>query len=122
METTEFRAYKSPLRVRPDRSFPPLDAIRGFGTLTVGEAMRNRFPGYYRPADEQLRSLWQNGTFVLDANVLLNVYRYSEETAHHLLNLLATIAARLWVPHQPALEFHRNRPEEIFRQATTKAW
>ena len=42
--------------------------------------MRKTFPGYYRPTEAEFRRLWDKCIFVLDANVLLNLYRYSEET------------------------------------------
>ena len=34
--------------------------------------MRNLFPGYYRPTDNELKELWEKATFIVDANVLLN--------------------------------------------------
>ncbi len=71
--------------------------------------MRSRFPGYYRRTDEELSRIWEDGIFVLDANVLLNLYRYSEGTREELLGVLWGIKDRLWIPHQVADEFHRNR-------------
>ncbi len=37
--------------------------------------MRAMFPGYYRRTEEELERIWDEGLFVLDANVLLNLYR-----------------------------------------------
>jgi PIN like domain len=78
--------------------------------------MRKTFPGYYRPSQSEFRKLWDKCIFVLDANVLLNVYRYSEETRNELLDILRKIESRLWVPHQAALEYQRNRLEVISAQ------
>jgi hypothetical protein len=78
--------------------------------------MRKTFPGYYRPSDQEFRKLWDKCIFVLDANVLLNLYRYSEETRKKLLDTLLKIQPRLWVPHQAALEYQRNRLEVISAQ------
>jgi hypothetical protein len=71
--------------------------------------MRNLFGGYYPLSDEAVRELWAHGTFVVDANVLLNLYRYSEQARTDLLNALGKIGHRLWIPYQVALEFQRNR-------------
>jgi len=78
--------------------------------------MRKTFPGYYRPSEKEFRKLWDKCLFVLDANVLLNLYRYSEETRKKLLDILKRIESRLWVPHQAALEYQRNRLEVISAQ------
>ena len=79
--------------------------------------MRKTFPGYYRPTEDEFSELWENCLFVLDANVLLNSYRYSRETSEELIGILEEISDRLWVPHQAALEYHRNRLEVIEQQA-----
>jgi hypothetical protein len=78
--------------------------------------MRKTFPGYYRPSEREFRQLWDSCLFVLDANVLLNLYRYSDETRKKLLDILRMIEPRLWVPHQAALEYQRNRLEVISAQ------
>jgi hypothetical protein len=78
--------------------------------------MRKTFPGYYRPTDAEFKKLWTECLFVLDANVLLNLYRYSPETRKKLIDTLQRLEARLWVPHQAALEYQRNRLEVISAQ------
>lgn len=78
--------------------------------------MRDIFPGYYRPTAEQFAELWQQCIFVLDANVLLNFYRYSPKTGEDLLEILRRVADRLWLPHQVALEYQENRLTEIAQQ------
>ena len=80
--------------------------------------MRKTFPGYYRPTEDEFSELWNNCLFVLDANVLLNLYRYSQETREELLGILDEISDRLWVPHQSALEYHQNRLDVIGQQAS----
>jgi len=79
--------------------------------------MRDQFPGFYRPTPEQFEALWRDATIALDANLLLNLYRYSTPTAKQLLDILRAIGDRLWVPHQAALEFHKNRLEVIQQRA-----
>ncbi len=78
--------------------------------------MRKTFKGFYRPTKEEFQILWNTCLFVLDANVLLNVYRYSQETNDDLINLLNQISERLWVPHQAALEYQRGRLKLILDQ------
>lgn len=79
--------------------------------------MRDQFPGFYRPTSEQFETLWATGTIAVDANVLLNLYRYSSSTTEQLLNILRAVGDRLWVPHQAALEFHKNRLDVIQQRA-----
>jgi hypothetical protein len=78
--------------------------------------MKNKFPGYYRPTTEEFRSLWTSCTFFVDANVLLNMYGYSESTREQLLTILETISDRLRIPYQFALEYQRNRARAIMQQ------
>lgn len=78
--------------------------------------MKRAFPGYYRPTAEEFKALWQTATFVVDANVLITAYGYSRRTRETLLDLLSSIKERLWIPHQFALEYHRNRAHAILDQ------
>jgi hypothetical protein len=78
--------------------------------------MKNKFPGYYRPSEDEFRNLWNTCVFFLDANVLLNLYGYSEGTRTQMLTILETISARLRIPHQFALEYQRNRARVIMQQ------
>lgn len=79
--------------------------------------MRETFLEYYTPTDEEFSELWKNATFVLDANVLLNVYRYSPSTRDNLLNVFDSVSARIWVPYQAALEYQKNRLGVIYKQS-----
>lgn len=71
--------------------------------------MKNLFPGHYRPSEEQFKSLWTNGLFVFDTNVLLNLYSYPESARDIFFSVLNRVTERSWIPYQVALEFHRNR-------------
>jgi hypothetical protein len=44
------------------------------------------------------------------------VYRWSEDTRKKLLDVLRALGDRLWVPHQAALEYQRNRVGVISQQ------
>lgn len=78
--------------------------------------MRDKFPGYYRPTDDEFDQLWKEGWFVLDANILLNLYRYQEKARDEFMKVLETLAPRIWVPHQAVLEYQRNRVTTIREQ------
>ncbi|MFJ9873114.1 PIN-like domain-containing protein [[Kitasatospora] papulosa] len=46
---------------------------------------------------------------MLDANVLLNLYRSNERTREDTFSVLQRLRERLWIPHQVLVEFWRNR-------------
>jgi hypothetical protein len=71
--------------------------------------VKDLFPGYYRPSSKDFVDLWNTCTFVLDANVLLNLYRYSPNARAEFLKTLDKISERLWIPNQVALEYQNNR-------------
>ncbi|MBB1247699.1 PIN-like domain-containing protein [Rhizobium sp. G21] len=71
--------------------------------------MREQFKEFYAPTDEEYKVLWNNGIFVLDASVLLELYRLPDESRNQILSTLEQIADRIFVPYQAALEFQRNR-------------
>lgn len=78
--------------------------------------MKNKFPGYSRKSEKEIKEIWENGIICFDANVLLNLYRYSNETRNTLLDLIRKFKDKTWLPHQSALEYNRNRYEVIADQ------
>ncbi|MDR6474439.1 hypothetical protein ABIE53_001670 [Burkholderia sp. OAS925] len=75
--------------------------------------MRKAFAGFYQPTSDDLVGLWREAVFVLDANVLLSLYRYPQQARDDLFKVLESIADRLWIPFNVALEFQRNRVSVI---------
>src|SRR5713101_4591369 len=75
--------------------------------------MKSLFPGYYRPSDAEFEEMWQKGVFAFDANMLLNIYRYTPETQKSFFHVLEQLSDRIWIPHQAAYEFQVNRLEVI---------
>ncbi|MDU8417489.1 PIN domain-containing protein [Pseudomonas syringae] len=71
--------------------------------------MKSSFNGYYPPTPEQYEQLWNEALFVLDTNVLLNLYRLPTLARDELLEVLRLLEDRLWIPHQVGLEFQRGR-------------
>lgn len=78
--------------------------------------MRDMFRGYYRPTDDELGGIWNAGDLILDTNALLNLFRYTKETREVFLGALTARQARLWLPHEAGVEFHRNRLRVVFEQ------
>ena len=78
--------------------------------------MRKSFAGYYRPTDDQFAVLWGDCVFCFDANVILNIYRYTPPTRDAFLAILRGVKDRIWLPHQAAAEYHDNRLEVISHQ------
>jgi hypothetical protein len=78
--------------------------------------VRKTLAHYYPPTTEEFKKLWEYGAIVLDANVLLDLYRYSEASSNEFAAVLRSLSERLWIPHQVALEFHRNRLHVIDEQ------
>lgn len=75
--------------------------------------MKDLFPGYYSPSDEEFSELWQKCIFIFDTNVLLDFYEYNNETCEEYFKVLEAIKDRFWIPHQVALEYHENRITRI---------
>ena len=61
--------------------------------------MRTTFKAYFPPSVEELKSMWQESVFAFDANVLLNIYRYSDEIREALITALEKLGNRARVPH-----------------------
>ena len=72
------------------------------------------FEGYQTPSNEDYKRLLTSCLVVLDANVLLNLYRYDDAARDALIRVLEALGERLWVPHQVLVEFWRNR-ETVLR-------
>jgi hypothetical protein len=78
--------------------------------------MKDLFPGYFKKSKETIKKIWDNGIFYFDTNILLNLYRYSDSTQESLMDVLEKYKNRIFLPHQSALEFNKNRIEVIYEQ------
>ncbi|MEN1990300.1 PIN-like domain-containing protein [Paenibacillus hubeiensis] len=78
--------------------------------------MKKQFPGYYKLTEDEQTYLWENCAFVLDANALLNLFRYPKESRDAMLEILESIKERIWIPHQVALEYHVNLETVLYEQ------
>lgn len=71
--------------------------------------MRSQFIGHFSNSKATREELWKTATFVFDANVLLNLYRYSDDARNEFLKVIKKIDDRCWLPEQCAHEFLENR-------------
>lgn len=76
--------------------------------------MREAMWEYLIPSLSEKEDLWDKCIFVFDANVLLNLYRYTSNTRDALLAAFDDLKDRIWLPHQVVYEFAKNRFEVIF--------
>jgi hypothetical protein len=79
------------------------------GGMSAAGGLYDGFEGYKTPSEADQQQALRTALVVLDANVLLNLYRYTATTRDDLLRVLESVADRLWVPHQVLREFWRNR-------------
>jgi hypothetical protein len=78
--------------------------------------MRKQFAGHFRLSKAQQAELWKTGIVVFDANVLLHLYRYSDQTRSDLLATIEKLQDRAWIPHRVAVEYFRRRLDVIVQQ------
>lgn len=67
------------------------------------------FRGWWNPDEDERREVLRSGIIVLDTNVLLDLYKLGAGPRQNLVDVLQELQGRLFVPHQAALEFWRNR-------------
>jgi len=71
--------------------------------------MKNSFSEYNPKSKDEIENLWKKAIFIFDSNILLNLYRYSEETSTQFIQIISELNNRVWLPFQVGLEFNRNR-------------
>jgi hypothetical protein len=81
------------------------------------------FAGYKIASPEELDSALREAVVAVDANVLLDLYRFSPQTSSDLIKTFTSLGDRLVVPHQALREFwrHRQRAQGSPRGATKAA-
>ena len=78
--------------------------------------MKELFPGYFKENESEIKELWDNCHFAFDANILLNLYRYSDATRKEFIKVLTKIKERIWLPNRSAEEYFNNRLSVIDKQ------
>ena len=75
--------------------------------------MRNEFAWYLGAIAPDYAQIWNTGVLTLDANVLLDLYRYNEATRDSILTAMSSFGDRVWVSRQAADEFFYNRRKVV---------
>lgn len=73
------------------------------------QTMKEMFKGYSCYSDREYKNIWKDSIIVVDANILLDFYRYSEDTREKIFTILEKIKTRLWIPYQVGKEFFNNK-------------
>ena len=81
--------------------------------------MKTKFGWYLRPTETQLSEIWKSGILTVDANVLLDLYRYHESTRKSLLDSIIKFDGKKWLSFQASSEFFRNRTKVIISSSKT---
>ncbi|MEZ8709469.1 PIN-like domain-containing protein, partial [Vibrio alginolyticus] len=73
------------------------------------------FKGFYNLNENELSQVWKSNKtlFVFDANVLLNLYGYAEQTRNDFFKTIEILDERIWIPYQVGLEYQRRRLDVI---------
>lgn len=80
--------------------------------------MKTMFPEYCPLTESSSIELLRDCIFIFDTNILLNLYRYQQDTVNEFFSVCDKIADRLWMPYQVCQEFMKNRPYVIIEQHT----
>lgn len=71
--------------------------------------MKNKFKHYLKYSETELKTLWNESIFVVDTNILLNLYRYTDETKDKFIKILEGFKDRIWITSHSAQEYFNNR-------------
>jgi len=82
--------------------------------------MKDLFFEYYPTPEDQINEIWETCLFSYDTNILLNFYRYTDQTRNKFIEVIDKLRDRSILTNHAAVEFHRNRLITIAGQ--TKAY
>jgi len=82
--------------------------------------MKDLFFEYYSTPEVQINKIWETCLFSYDTNILLNFYRYTDQTRNKFIEVIDKLRDRSILTNHAAVEFHRNRLVTIAGQ--TKAY
>ena len=68
--------------------------------------MKSKLSEYYKLSESEIKEHWEKDIFCFDANVLLNLYRYSPKQ-EKLFSLLEKVKDRIWITYQAAFEYQK---------------
>ena len=67
--------------------------------------MKETFKWYFPPSKEQIKKIWKDGILTVDTNVLLDLYRYHQDTRQALLDSLNGFKGRAWILIKSQMNF-----------------
>lgn len=70
--------------------------------------MRDLYPGYLPPTEQEFKNMWKTALIVPDANILLHTLRYDAQTRKEVIATLKSLKSQVFIPYQVGLEFLRN--------------
>lgn len=79
--------------------------------------MKDLFFEYYPIPEDQIPEIWNKCLFSFDTNVLLNLYRYTDQTRNKFFEIIEKLDDRNILTYQTAFEFQKNRLSTISGQA-----
>lgn len=71
--------------------------------------MKNKFRGYFPYTEDETNQIWDSADFVFDANVLLDLFRVSNNTREIYFTILKKLDNRIWLPYNVCEEFVSNK-------------
>lgn len=77
------------------------------------DKMKETFKWYQRIDDEERKRIWEDAYLTVDTNVLLDLYRYHENTREKILKSFEFFDGRRWISNQAAKEFFNNRSRVV---------
>ena len=75
------------------------------------KTIKEMFKGFYQLSEEDFSEIWEHGTFVFDTNVLLNLYRYKNETSTAIIEIIKNLGDPLAVPGRARFRSEPQRPD-----------
>lgn len=87
--------------------------------MSNAKGIYDGFEHFRNSSDSEVDGLLKSALIAVDTNVLLNLYRYSDQTTDDMLDALEKVADRLFIPNQVMAEFWRNR-EKVIRELGTE--
>jgi len=88
-------------------------------TGSTPRSLRVHYSAWLGQTEPQVTSALQSGLIVPDSNVLLSLYEVGAAARSEMLGVFGAAADRLWIPHQVAIEFSRNRKRVVAARVST---
>lgn len=80
--------------------------------------MKDKFPGFFQYEISEIEEVMNHGLLAFDANIFLNLYRYSDSTRDEFIGILGGLSERVWMPSRAVEEYLENRINVIGQQVS----